>query len=87
MKSMHTPRNPKTKQFIMMECPFGCSHHTFPNHFNFCPYCGSKLVNNYNKMREHTENDTKYERLGNKRSHKKDPTDPFPELSNLLKEA
>ena len=19
-----------------MKCPFGCSHHTFPNRFNFC---------------------------------------------------
>ena len=28
----------------ILECPFGCSHHVFPDHFNFCPYCGSKLV-------------------------------------------
>ncbi|MGD9131783.1 MAG: hypothetical protein PVH73_09465 [Candidatus Bathyarchaeota archaeon] len=27
----------------MKSCPFGCSYHVFPNHFNFCPYCGTKL--------------------------------------------
>ena len=27
----------------LLVCPFGCSHHIFPDHFNFCPYCGSKL--------------------------------------------
>jgi NADH pyrophosphatase NudC (nudix superfamily) len=28
----------------MKSCPFGCSYHVFPNHFNFCPYCGTKLA-------------------------------------------
>jgi NADH pyrophosphatase NudC (nudix superfamily) len=27
----------------MKNCPFGCSHHIFPNHYKFCPYCGTKL--------------------------------------------
>jgi len=27
----------------MKSCPFGCSYQVFPNHFNFCPYCGTKL--------------------------------------------
>lgn len=29
---------------IMKMCPFGCSHHTFPDNFNFCHFCGSKLT-------------------------------------------
>ena len=53
MENMLNPRIPKTKQFIMMKCPFGCSHHTFPNHFNFCPYCGSKLENHQDKTFGH----------------------------------
>jgi len=31
--------------YELMECPIRCSHHSFPNHFNFCPYCGCKLEN------------------------------------------
>jgi len=29
----------------LLECPFGSSRHVFPDHFNFCQYCESKLVN------------------------------------------
>ena len=28
----------------MKECPLSCSHQTFPDKYNFCHYCGTKLV-------------------------------------------
>jgi len=28
----------------MKECPLSCSHQTFPDKYNFCPYCSTKLV-------------------------------------------
>jgi hypothetical protein len=28
----------------MKECPLRCSHQTFPDIYNFCHYCGTKLV-------------------------------------------
>ena len=70
---------------MMMKCPFGCSHHTFPNRFNFCPYCGSKLENDSGKMSVHTKNVSKYENMGNKHGRKKESAVPFPELTALLK--
>jgi hypothetical protein len=40
MENMHTQH---MKPFTSLKSPFGYSHHAFPNLFNFCPYCGSKL--------------------------------------------
>ena len=70
---------------MMMKCPFGCSHHTFPNRFNFCPYCGSKLENEPNRIGVHTKKVSKYENHGKKQRRKKDLGEPFPELTALLK--
>ena len=28
----------------MRECPVSCNHHSFPNHYKFCPYCSTKLM-------------------------------------------
>jgi len=68
-----------------MECPFGCSHNTFPDRFNFCPYCGSKLENVYGKKGVHTKNAETYRNRKNKRGRKKDLFTEFPELHGLLR--
>jgi len=68
-----------------MECPFRCSHHTFPDHFNFCPYCGSKLVNVYDKKSLHTKNAKTYRNPKNKRGRKKDIFVELPEVHGLLR--
>jgi hypothetical protein len=67
-----------------MECPFRCSHHTFPNHFNFCPYCGSKLVTVYDEKALQAKNVETYRNRENKGGHKKDQFTEFPELHGLL---
>jgi hypothetical protein len=69
----------------MMKCPFGCSHHTLPTHFNFCPYCRSKLENDSNTIGVRNKNVSKYENLVNKQRNKKDVSEPFPELVALSK--
>ena len=51
MENLQVQYISKIKQFISLKCPFGCSHHTFPNHFNFCPFCGSKLEDFQNELR------------------------------------
>jgi hypothetical protein len=28
----------------MRECPVSSNHNSFPNHYKFCPYCGTKLM-------------------------------------------
>ena len=70
-----------------MECPLGCSHHTFPDHVNFWPYRGSKLVNVYDKKSSHTKNAETYRNRKNKRGRKKDLFTEFPELHGLLRGA
>jgi hypothetical protein len=70
-----------------MECPFRCSHHTFPDHFNFCPYCGSKLVTVYDKKSLHLKNVETYKNSYMKRKHKKDLLKEFPELYGMLEES
>lgn len=29
---------------LVKTCLMGCSRQTFPDHYKFCPYCGTKLV-------------------------------------------
>jgi hypothetical protein len=67
-----------------MECPFGCSHHTFPDRFNFCPYCGSKLVTVYDKKGSHAKNAETYRNSENKGGRKKAQFTEFLEIHGLL---
>jgi hypothetical protein len=45
LRRMHLKKSLMKKEIVEMKsCPFGCSHHIFPNHYKFCPYCGTKLA-------------------------------------------
>jgi hypothetical protein len=69
-----------------MEHPFKCSHHTFPDRFNFCPYCKSKTVTVYGKKGLHAKKAETYKNHKTKRGRKKDQFTEFPELHGLLEE-
>lgn len=40
----------KLGELDLMECPIRCSHHSFPDHYHFCPYCGCKLETDHSKI-------------------------------------
>jgi hypothetical protein len=62
-----------------------CSRHTFPDPFNFCPYCGSKLVNVHSKEGLGTKNAEPYSK--SKQGPKKVSLTEFSELHGLRGEA
>jgi len=70
----------------MMKCPFGCSHHTFPNHFNFFYYCGFKLENDPSRRGIYTKKVSKYENLVKNRGTKKASVNHSQNLQLYLKE-